>query len=325
MERTMSKSKSQALRQIAEAIVKKTLENEVIPESQRRDFATSLVRQWITFDGHATLFIGEQQIYFILDTTSLGQCRVKPDPALQGWVTRMIKKWKINPEKRSEIIQQLNLGQGAEVVNMEGLPLRFSVNPKENFNKIDQWAKKTVLSWGISEYSKLAGDVLAAQLGTSLHKDRIDQLAHGVAKQWQQYQGHASLFLDLEQQLLLTLTENDVACMVTVAEDKLRLEPVLIPLGIDPGLTPQVIAQVNLGQSFTFRDRNAGSSILWHDSKERRFHVMPLDPHPSMPQYPAPPVFCPQCSAVLSIWRPGDRQQKCPLCGVLISILSNEK
>ena len=35
--------------------------------------ATSLVRQWLTCDGNATLFRGNQQVYFTLDHTPLGK------------------------------------------------------------------------------------------------------------------------------------------------------------------------------------------------------------------------------------------------------------
>jgi hypothetical protein len=55
-----SKFDSRALRQLAEALIQQIAEDDEIPEGERADFVTSLVRQWITYDGSATVFLGEQ-------------------------------------------------------------------------------------------------------------------------------------------------------------------------------------------------------------------------------------------------------------------------
>ena len=49
----MSKFNSKALRQMAEDVLEKIAKNHEVPESLRGDFATSLVRQWITYEGKA--------------------------------------------------------------------------------------------------------------------------------------------------------------------------------------------------------------------------------------------------------------------------------
>src|SRR6266567_1012384 len=42
---------SRALRQLALELLQQIAEDDEIPEGEREDFATSLVRQWITYDG----------------------------------------------------------------------------------------------------------------------------------------------------------------------------------------------------------------------------------------------------------------------------------
>ena len=60
---------SRALRQLAEELIQRIAQDEEIPEGEREDCVTSLVRQWITYDGNATVFVGEQQIYLVLGKT----------------------------------------------------------------------------------------------------------------------------------------------------------------------------------------------------------------------------------------------------------------
>ena len=44
-------------------------EDHGIPECERGDLGTSLVRQWLTYDRKAILFLGENAILFVLGTT----------------------------------------------------------------------------------------------------------------------------------------------------------------------------------------------------------------------------------------------------------------
>ena len=51
---------SRALRHLAEELLDEIAESEEVPEGEWRDLATSLVRQWVSYDGNATLFAGGQ-------------------------------------------------------------------------------------------------------------------------------------------------------------------------------------------------------------------------------------------------------------------------
>jgi hypothetical protein len=63
---------TRALRQLADDLLRSIMPDDV-PGFPRQDFVTSLVRQWITYDGHATLFTGEDQVYFLLGKSPLGK------------------------------------------------------------------------------------------------------------------------------------------------------------------------------------------------------------------------------------------------------------
>ncbi len=55
------KFNSRALRRLAEELFQQIVGDGDFPEGEREDFVTSLVRQWITYDGNATLFLGERR------------------------------------------------------------------------------------------------------------------------------------------------------------------------------------------------------------------------------------------------------------------------
>jgi len=57
------KFNSHALRQVAEELVRQIAEDYELPGDGWEDLVTSLVRQWITYDGNATMFLDEQQVY----------------------------------------------------------------------------------------------------------------------------------------------------------------------------------------------------------------------------------------------------------------------
>jgi hypothetical protein len=95
-------------------------------------------------------------------------------------VERLQEDWKIDSEQIPEIIEQLNLGQGAEVLNTEGIPLRLWVNPKERSKGIEPLVKGPVPSATKRDYRKIATDVLEQQLGSSVGEDEMQELACSV-------------------------------------------------------------------------------------------------------------------------------------------------
>ncbi len=314
------KSSSRILRELAENLIRQVAQDEAIPEDDQRDLVTSLVRQWVTYDGHATLFAGEHQLFFHLGSTPLGKLRIIPEPGVPFWFSQVIRDWKIDPEHLDDIIDQLNRGQSAEVVNGEGIPLRLWVDPLKKGHGIEPLAKRDHSSRAKRDYRKIAHDELEKQFGHGLDTDEMEQLTCSVAKQWQQYQGHACLFLGNDQ-LMLTITEQqNGSCSVKAMWKATEIEGLLGSLGLPAESVPEVIVRMNLCQTVEFHDQRGIPSRLWHDPQARKVRVESV--RSSQPRSPAAalPIFCPKCSAVLRPWRPGEKGQSCPLCGHTISL-----
>lgn len=313
------KTNSRALRQLAEELFERVAGDDEFRQVERADFVTSLVRQWITYDGHAALFLGDRQLYLDLGRTPLGRPVVVPEPGLGGWTRQLIHDWKIDPDDLPAIFEQLNVGQSAEAVNGDGVPLRLWVNPQERGRGVEPLVKEEVRPGTARDYRKIASDSLVQQFGDELGPEETDELARSVASQWQRFDGNASLFLDGHTELHFQITEHsDGRCRVLTSEIRIGLDAVLSAHGFTPDVFPEVIARINLGQQIEFRDRQGVRTRLWHDPKARRICHRPLDPVPPPPV--TPPFMCPKCTAVLQPWRIGQRQQNCPLCGHTVTL-----
>jgi ribosomal protein S27E len=317
-------SNSRALRQLAVGLLQQIDPEGEVPDDERDEFVTSLVRQWITYDGNATAFVGERQAYLVLGRTPLGKPCVVPEPGLAGWVEQLRRDWRIGPDDLPEVLDQLNRGQSAEVVNGDGIPLRLWVNPKEKSRGVEPLVREGTSPGRKWEYRQIAATEFEQQFGDGLDPEEMDELACSVAKQWQEHEGHACLFIDGHEQFHFKLTEHgDGSCEVVTSRLSIDLEPALSAFGFAPDVQPELIARINLGQQIEFRDRAGVRSRLWHDPKARRICVQALDPDPVRPTARAdfPPIFCPNCTAVLRVWREGEQQQTCPLCGHVVSLL----
>jgi hypothetical protein len=209
----------------------------------------------------------------------------------------------------------------AEVVNGDGVPLRLWVNPKEKSRGVEPLVQEDIRPGAARDYGRIAATALEQEFGEGLGSEELGELARSVAKQWRRNGGHACLFLDGHRQLHFKLTEHgDGTCEVAATTLGVDLGPALTSLGLPPEALPELIARINLGQEVEFRDGQGTPSVLWHDPKARRICVRKVGPaQPTVP-VKTPPVLCPKCTAVLRLWREGERQQTCPLCGYTISL-----
>jgi len=317
----MKKFNSRVLRDLAERVVEGIAEDGDVFEAGRPDLVTSLVRQWITYNGNATLILGEQQVYLVLGRTPLGGYRVTPEPGLLGWVGELTRDWKVRPDDLPDAIDQLNLGQSAEVVNGDGVPLRLWVDPRERGRGVEPLVREAPSPGAVRDDRKVAADELRRQVGVELGPEELDELASSVATQWRRYDGHASVFVDGREEYHFTITgRSEGGCEVVTRRLGVDLGGVLAARGVAPDDLPEVIARFNLGQEVGVRDGHGASSLLWHDPKARRICVRPLDLAPPPPAAVDPPFFCPHCTAVLPPGREGEGEQSCPLCGGTIPI-----
>jgi hypothetical protein len=312
---------SRALRHLAEELLEEIAEDEGIPEEEWGDLATSLVRQWVSYDGNATLFLGGSQVYLVLGQTPLGKPCVVSLPAPKGWLKQLSREWKVRLDDLPEVLDHLNRGQSAEVVNADGVPLRLWVNPREKSRGVEPLAKANLRPGVKRDYLQMAAAELVEQFGSGLDPEEMGGLARSVAGQWQRHEGHAALFLGGHQQLLLKLNENaDGACEVVSRRVAVDLEAALSSFGFPPEALPQVIAGLNLHQQIDFRDRQGVRCRLWFDPKAGSLDVRPVDLVPPTPPPQTPPVVCPSCTAVLRPWQDGERQQTCAHCGHAVSL-----
>jgi hypothetical protein len=312
---------SRALRHLAEQLLVEIAEDEVISEAEWGDLATSLVRQWVSYDGNATLFLGGRQVYLVLGQTPLGKPCVVPLAAPEGWLEQLSREWKVRPDDLPEVLDQLNRGQSAEVVNADGVPLRLWVNPRDKSRGVEPLAKGDFRPGAKRDYLQLAAAALVEQFGSSLDPEEMDGLARSVARQWQQHEGHAGLFVGGHQQLVLKLVEQaDGTCEVVSRRVVVDLETALSSFGFPPEVLPQVLAGLNLNQGIDFQDRQGVRCRLWFDPKEGRVGVRPVDLVPQVAPPQTPPVLCPSCTAVLRPWQDGERQQTCQHCGHTVSL-----
>jgi hypothetical protein len=310
---------SRALRQLAEDLIHRVASDLEFMDEERNELVTSLVRQWVTYSGHSTLFIGDRQIYLDIANTPLGKPVIVPEPALHGWTRQLTEDWKVDPDDLPGVFEQLNRGQSTEVVNTDGVPLRLSVDPKERTRGVEPLVTEQVPPVFERDYRRVAVVGLEQQLGDALDPDELDALARSVACQWRRHGGRASIFLDAREEVVLTVTELEGGmCRVDGGRRPFNPEHALVPFGFPTEALPEVIARINLGQELEFRDRQGGRCRLRYDPSAARFVVERLDPAPPAMGAALPPFLCPRCTAVLAPWQEGQRQQPCPLCGHIV-------
>jgi hypothetical protein len=124
----MSSTKQNALRQVAEAELDRRLGP--LDPRLRQELATSLVRQWITSDGHAGLVMSSGHCWFRMIRTEGGGFEVGFDAQPPRFMDRL-REWQIVEDEIPELLHQLNLCQSASCLSQENLQLRLSMRPKE--------------------------------------------------------------------------------------------------------------------------------------------------------------------------------------------------
>ncbi|HEX4591653.1 MAG TPA: hypothetical protein VH120_17075 [Gemmataceae bacterium] len=320
------KTNSRSTRPIAEDVVDRLISAGVLLPSERGDFVTSLLRQWLTYDGHATFFLDEgRQVYLALEKTPLGKPRVGTEWIESGLVKLLLEHWRVGPEDVPELIDQLNRGQSADVVNSDGLALRAWANPKDRRSAVEpidpeDYQRRMPAQ---PDFRRMAANFLKGHFRESVGDGEVTELADAVAKQWQQFDNHACIFLDPRAALFLTVKRDaDGLFTITAARQRVDFTRILAACGTRPEEVPDLLVRFNRGEAVEFRDGTGARYRLRHDPKGRRFLGGPLDgrrPPVASAALPVatttPPVSCPNCSAVLERWAEGQRQQTCRFCG----------
>jgi hypothetical protein len=268
-------TKTRELRQLAEDYVQQRVEEGTIHVSEKSDLVTSLVRQWLTYDDNATLFLREQ-VYLVLDRSPLGKLRILSQSVPRPWLGELTEEWKIDPQEYPDIIDQLNRGQSADVSNDDGVPLRLWVNPRERTRGVEEPGRRRKPPGWKPNYRALAAKTLQP-FSRTLEANELDRLIDSVARQWQQYEGHACLFFQ-RAMFAFILTETEEGCRLTTKEGKSELEAVLASYDVPPEDIPEMIARINLGQEIDFRSTKGIVCRLWHDPRAVKLCCKPGSP-----------------------------------------------
>lgn len=116
------------------AVLRRVAEHELeavypgLPPDRREELVTSVVRQWLTHDGHAGILGFYMNHWLTLDRAGgrLGVVREKVAGSL--WV--FLGPWHIGEDQLPDILRALNLGQTAVFTNKRGVRLRVRVEPR---------------------------------------------------------------------------------------------------------------------------------------------------------------------------------------------------
>lgn len=312
---TKRKLNSRALRQLAADLLEDASGKFDLSLEDREGLITSLVRQWITYDGHALLFLEETKVYFHLGSSPLGRSTIGIEPCPSNWPDVLRDDWQIGDDDLRDLLRQLNVGQSAEVVNQEGTTLRVWVDPKQRTNQVEPLSPEPRRPDAKRDFLKIALYVVRDQF-SEVDEQQLDELAHSVAKQWQQYHGQACIFLDEQRQGIFRLIERpDGGCGTNYNVVPIQLKPLLTSLGCPEEMVGDVMIRFNLGHEVEVRDAGGEPCILWHDPEKRTVRVRPLNPRPEVPQAKLASIFCPHCTAVLKLWSEEECEQACPNCG----------
>ncbi|MBO0699152.1 MAG: hypothetical protein J2P46_12215 [Zavarzinella sp.] len=187
-------TRSQTLRYLAEQFLA-GLPDEVLT-SPRRDLATSLVRQWLTNDGQAALFLGSDLHFLrarVSGPTTASVEGMKVDA--RAWNRHAMRDWDIDPDVWNEGMRQLNLGQSAVIETRRGESLRLWVNGRERRRGIEPLSPpRDEHPRPKMDLAQIARDELDDVFGTAIDPATRDVLAEAVAREWASNGGHAVLF-----------------------------------------------------------------------------------------------------------------------------------
>ncbi len=312
------------LRRIAEDIYDKIAAEAGFAYDERDDLVTSIARQWMTYDRHATLLADEhRQFYFNVERTPLGVMNVSVRKSDADW-TGFIDDWKIDPDDLPAIIHQLNRGQGAETITIDGRPLRIYVDPQKSTLGVEPMDEETRERPAERDYHKLADDIVRRQLGRQVSPAVKEELVLSVVKQWRQFDGHACIFIDERRLITLSLTEQgDGGTNIDAGQTTIDAGKFLVSLGIPSREVSEVLERINFGKQVEFVDKRGLPAILTHDPKRMRFIVTRVgaaaaDEHAANVAV-MPPILCPKCTAVLGPWQHGETRRTCPMCGAVVT------
>jgi hypothetical protein len=240
---------SRQLRQLAELLLRQVPDEALT--SPRPDLATSLVRQWLTYENHATLIWYPEQHYFRPAIDAGGELRFDLHPIrIDDWFRECMADWEFGEEERDRAIEELNIAQSSIIENHAGQFLRLSIDPKERIRRVERLGLPSdPVSAENREQNrlKLARRQIEHIFHGALDEDETDEMAAAVVRQFEKHRGHA-LVVTMRTKIQIIMEKRpDGLTQVTLKPHRTRFPEKLRRCGLSLEEATRVLHAVNLG------------------------------------------------------------------------------
>lgn len=274
------RNRSLLLRQLAESLIAQVPEE--LLTSPRPDLSTSLVRQWLTYDGHATLIIGNEQHYFHPAPGPGGELRFDFHRApVDAWLRQCMREWDCDDDEWVRAIRQLNLGQSAQIETRRGEFLRLWIDPKDRSKGVERLgANPPAAAPGQRNFTAVAQrqiETIFEQIGDLEKADLIAALL----RQWALHDGHA-LILTPKAKFHIVVTLIPEGIHVTTKTLKTSLPEKLLRCGLAPEDIPPFLHVLNLGLTPEVIDERGRRCRTLTDPKNAKVYMNEVPPPSSM-------------------------------------------
>jgi hypothetical protein len=275
------RNRSRLLRQLAECLMAQVPEE--LLTSPRPDLSTSLVRQWLTYDSHATLLFGDEQHYFRPALGPGGELRYDFHPEPVGaWLRQCMRDWEFGADELGTAIRHLNLGQSAPIENRRGEFLRMWVNPQERSKGIERLGPHPPPGAPPERnYAKFARDQIEALFGEHIGKLEKEDLAAALVRQWALHDGHA-LILTPKAKFHIVVTPVPDGTQMTVRTLTTGFPQKLLDCGLAPEEIPPLLHLLNLGLTPEVTDEHGRRCQLLTDPKNAEVRMREVAPPSSL-------------------------------------------
>lgn len=257
--------RSRLLRKLAEQLLAQVPKE--LLTSSRADLSTSLVRQWLTCDGHATLIFGQQQHYLRPALGPGDELRFDLQPvSLAPWLRHCMVDWELGEEEMRRAIRQLNLGQAAQIENRKGDLLRLWVDPQKRSKGIEllKSSQPTQASPG-RDYIKLARHQIETLFGKRIAATDKEDLVAALVRQWASHNHHALILAPQAKFHIVLTPEPDGGTKITTKTLKTSLPRKLRDCGLSPEEVLHFIHLLNLGLTPEITDEQGRRCLVRTD------------------------------------------------------------
>jgi hypothetical protein len=226
--------------------------------SPRADLSTSLVRQWLTNDDHATLFIGDEQHYLRPSIKSEDSAAIDGNRVGAGsWFRQIMRDWEVDEPTLREGIRQLNIGQSATVENRRGEFLRLWVRAKERSRGVEPLSKSLQRPAAARrDLAKIARDQVDDVFEGGLDPTIRGELVGSIVRQWTANDGHALILTPSAKVQFIVRPKADGGTDVIQKRLDSNLPQKLGSCGVPADDLPYFLHAINLGQAVEVTDES---------------------------------------------------------------------